>query len=78
MPVERVEDVALAQVPDLQRRVVAAREQVAPVGMEVDFVDFCAVGVVVLDEPLAADVPDLDGAVLASTGDAGAVGMESD
>ena len=77
MPVQGVEDVALPQVPDLQSRVVAARKQVAAIGMEVDLVHFRAVGIVVLDQSLASNVPDLDGAILAAAGHARAVGMEA-
>jgi len=45
--------------------------------MEVDLVYFSAVGVVVLNQPLAPNVPDLDGAILAAAGDAGAIGVEA-
>lgn len=74
--VERVQDVPLAQVPDLQGRVIAAREQVAAVRVEVNLVYLGAVCIVVLDEPLASDVPDLDRAVLAAASNAGAIRVE--
>ena len=44
--------------------------------MEVDFIDFIAMGVVVLDQPLASDIPDLYCSVATSTCNASAIGVE--
>ena len=50
MAIEGVQDVALSKIPDLQGTVVAAREQVSTIGVEIDFVDLSRVGIVMLDE----------------------------
>ena len=78
MAIQGVEDVSLAKIPYFQGGVVGGGEQVPAVGVEVNFVDVCAVSVIVLNESLASDVPDFDGFVLGATGHAGAVRMELD
>ena len=50
MAIEGVQDVTLSKIPDLEGAVVAAREQVSSIWVEVDFVDLSRVGIVVLDE----------------------------
>ena len=77
MTVQRVENVTLPEVPDLKSRVITARQQVATVWVEVDLVYLGAVGIVVLDKPLAPNIPYLDRSVLAATGNAGAIWVES-
>ena len=39
MTVQRVQDVTLAEIPDLERRILARGKQVATIGMELDTVD---------------------------------------
>ena len=76
MPIQGVEDVPLTQIPDFQGRVVGRGEQVSAIGVEVDLVHVGAVGIVVLNQPLASDVPNFDGFVLRTTGHTSTVGME--
>ena len=64
MAVQRVENVALPQVPNFEGRVVATGKKVASVGVEIDFINFCAMCVVMLDQSLASDVPDFDGFIV--------------
>lgn len=78
MAVQSVQDVALSQVPNLERRIVAAGQQVSSIRMEVDLIHLSAVGVVVLDQALAPDIPNLDGSVLGAAGQACAIWMELD
>lgn len=76
MAIERVEDVALSQVPDLDSRVLGSREQVAAIRVEGNLIHVGGMGIVVLDEPLRSNVPDLNLLVLSTRGDASTVRVE--
>lgn len=63
MSVQRVEDLALEQVEDLERRVARTRQQIVPAWVERDRVDRLCVASVVLDEFVGANVPNFYGRV---------------
>ena len=78
MAVKRVQNVSLAQIPDLDGRISTCRDEIATVGVEGYFVDDVVAGIVVLDWFLASDVEDLDYFVGATRCYAGAIGVELD
>jgi hypothetical protein len=46
--------------------------------VEIDLVNVGAMGIIVLDQPLASDIPDLDGFILTSAGNTRSIRMEFD
>ena len=78
MPVERVKDVTLTKIPDLDSRVAGCRKKVSSVGVESDLVDAVGGGIVVLNWLLTADIEDFDHFISTSTCDASTIRMEFD
>lgn len=74
--VQGVQDVALTQIPDLERRVLTRRQQISTVRVELDTINIFTVGIVALNKPLAANIPDMNSCVLTTGGDARAIRME--
>jgi len=77
MPIQRVKDMPLSQIPNFYSWIITCWKQVSSVWMEVYFVDLITMGIIVLNQSLASDIPNFDGSIRTSTGDTSTIRMES-
>jgi len=78
MAIQRVQDVALSQIPDLDSRVRARAQQKTAIRVESYLVDAIRCSIIVLDRLLASNVENFDDFVGAASRDAGTIRVELD